>query len=97
MLMEKLKALQHIFNEDRVKAQKYAETIQVLQKDFKLEKAAITAADKSTCLHSDNFEINTYKSQVNESVLVAQLIENCLLSSLKNIFQTYSRGSCFIE
>ena len=64
------------FNEDRVKAQKYAKPIQVLQKDFKLSKAAITAADNSTCLHSDTFEINTYKSQVNESVLVAQLREN---------------------
>ena len=31
------------------------------------------AAENSTCLHSYSFEINTGKSQGNESVLVAQL------------------------
>ena len=36
---------------------------------MKLTKAAITAADNSTCLQSDTFEINTDKSQDNESVL----------------------------
>ena len=69
MLMEKLKALQQSFNEERVKVEKDAETIQVLQKDLKLKKSARTAADNSTCLHSDIFEIKTDKSQDNESVL----------------------------
>ena len=67
MLMEQLKALEQIFNEWRVKAEKYAKTIQVLQKYLKLTKSARTAADNSTCLHSDSFEINTDKSQDNES------------------------------
>ena len=41
---------QHIFNEDMEKAEKYAETIQVLQKDLKRAKLARKAADNSTCL-----------------------------------------------
>ena len=69
MLMEQLKALQNIFNEERVEAEKYAKTFQVIQKCLKLTKAARTAADNSTFLHSDSFEINTDKSQDNESVL----------------------------
>ena len=44
-----------------VKAEKDAETIQVPQKYLKLIKAARTAAENSACLHSDSFEINTYK------------------------------------
>ena len=67
--MEQLKALQQSFNKERAKAQKYAKTIQVLQKDLKLPKASIIAADNSTFLQSDSFEINTDKSQDNESVL----------------------------
>ena len=51
------------------KQRNYAETIQVLEKYLKLKKAARRAADNSTCLHWDSFEINTYKSQYNESVL----------------------------
>ena len=62
-----------------VKAEKDAETIQVPQKYLKLKKSARTAADNSTYLHSDSFEINTYKSQKNESTLVSQLMEKCLL------------------
>ena len=50
MLMEKLKALQHSFNEEREKSEKDSETIQVLHKYLKLKKSARTAADKSTCL-----------------------------------------------
>ena len=77
--MEQLKALQQSFIEERSKEEKYSETIQVLQTDLKLEKSSRTAADNSTFLHSDSFEINTDKSQVNKSVLVAQLRENFLL------------------
>ena len=40
MLREQLKALQHSFNEERGKSDKGAETIQLLQKDLKLEKQA---------------------------------------------------------
>ena len=69
MLMEKLKALQQIFDEERVKAEKDSKTIQVLQRDLKLTKLARTAEENSTCLHSDRFEINTDKSQDIESVL----------------------------
>ena len=43
-----------------------------------LEKSAWKAADNSTCSNLDNFEINTNKSQGNESFLVAQLKENIL-------------------
>ena len=57
--MEKFKALQQSFNAERLEAEKYAETIQVLQKYLELTKAARTAADNSTCLHSDSFGINT--------------------------------------
>ena len=60
---------QHSFNEQRVKAYKDAETIQIPHKYFKLKKSARTSADNLTCLHTDNFEINTDKSQDNESVL----------------------------
>ena len=77
-LWNKLKAPQKSFNEERVKSEKDSKTIQELQKDLKLVKAAKISADNSTFLHSDSFEINTGKSQVNESVLVDQLIENCL-------------------
>ena len=38
ILREKLKALKHSFNSERGKSQKGSETIQVLQKDLKLEK-----------------------------------------------------------
>ena len=69
MLMEQLKSLQQIINEEGVKAQKYSEIIQVLQKYLKLTKSARTAANNSTFLNSDSFEINTDKSQYNESVL----------------------------
>ena len=55
MLMEKLDSLKHIFNEERVKVEKYAKTIQLVQKDLKLTKAGRTAAENSTCLHSDIF------------------------------------------
>ena len=79
MLMKTLKALKQSFIEDRVKSEKDAETIQVLQKDLKLSKAARTSADNLNCLHSDIFEINTDKSKVNESVLVDQFRKNCLL------------------
>ena len=80
MLMKKLKALRHSFNEDRVRSNKDAETIQVPQKYLKTTIAARTAADNSTCLHSNSFEINTYKSQDNELVLsYSTHRENCLL------------------
>ena len=51
MLREQLKALQQSFNEEMAKAEKGAESIQILQKDLKLAKAARKAADNSTCLH----------------------------------------------
>ena len=44
MLMEKLKASQHGFNEERVKSDKDSKTIQVPQKYLKSTKAARTAA-----------------------------------------------------
>ena len=69
MLMEQLKELQQIFNEERSKSEKDTETMKIIQKYLKLTKAARTAADNSTCLHSDIFEIKTDKSQDNESVL----------------------------
>ena len=71
MLMKQFNILQQSFNEESAKSEKYAKQIQVLQKDLKLAKALITAAENSTCIHSDSFEINTSKSQVIESVLVA--------------------------
>ena len=40
MFLEQLKELQQIFNEERIKADKISKTIQVLQKDLKLVKAA---------------------------------------------------------
>ena len=73
--MEKLRALQQIFYEERVKAEEYSEIIQVLQKYLKSTKLARTTAENSTCLRSDSLEINTYISQDNESFLVAQLRE----------------------
>ena len=51
--MEKIKAFQHSFNEERLKSEKYSKTIQVPQKDLKFKKSVRTAADNSTCLHSD--------------------------------------------
>ena len=53
ILMEKIKAFQHSFNEERLKSEKYSKTIQVPQKDLKFKKSVRTAADNSTCLHSD--------------------------------------------
>ena len=38
-----------------------------------ISKAVIKAAYKSTCLHSDSFEINIGKSHGNESTRVSQL------------------------
>ena len=67
--MEQLQALQPIFNEKRVKAEKDAKTIQVPQKYLKSTKAERTEAENSTFLHSYSFEINTDKPQYNESVL----------------------------
>ena len=71
--MEQLKALQRSFNEERAQSEKHAKNIQVLQKYLELKIAARTSADNSTFLHSDSFEINTNKSQDNESFLVGQL------------------------
>ena len=82
MLTEKLKSLQHSFNEERVKSEKDAKTTQVLQKYLKLTKASRTSADNSTCLHSEIFEINTEKSQDNESVV--SFSTNRKLSSLES-------------
>ena len=48
----------------------------------KVSKASRKAADNLTCLYSKSYEINTRKSQVDKSVLVAQLIEN--ISSLES-------------
>ena len=79
MIMEQLKALQQIFNEERVKAEKDAETIQVLNKYLKSTKATIIAAYKSTCLHSYSFKINIDKLQDNESVLSCLTQRKCLL------------------
>ena len=59
----KLKELQHSFNDDRAKPEKRAKKVQLLQKELKLEKSEITAAENSTCLNSDSFEINTGKLQ----------------------------------
>ena len=44
-LRKKLNKLQHICNEKRGRAEKGDKTIQVLQKDLKLAKTAITAAE----------------------------------------------------
>ena len=46
---------------------------------LKLAKTARKSAENPTCFDSDSFEINTGKSQNNESVLVTQLRENFLL------------------
>ena len=61
--------MQQSFNEYRLKSERDAEPIQVLQKYLKLNNSARISADDSTFLHSDSFEINTEKSQDNESVL----------------------------
>ena len=45
MLMEQIKASQQSFHDERVKAEKYSKTIQVLQKYLKSTIAARTAAD----------------------------------------------------
>ena len=57
-LMEKLRALQHSFNKERVKVEKYSETIQVPQKYLKWTKAERTTADNSTWLHPESFKVN---------------------------------------
>ena len=62
--------MQQTFNEDWVKSYKDAKIVQLIQKYMKLTKAARTSAENSTWLHSDSFEINTYKSQDNESVII---------------------------
>ena len=68
------------------KPEKDTKKIQVLQKEYKLEKASRKAAENSTWLHWYSFEINTDKSQGNESVLVSQLKEKLSFYSLiKNI------------
>ena len=46
---------------------------------LKFSKTEIKSAENSSFLHTDSFKINTLKSQVNESVLVAQLWENFIL------------------
>ena len=51
IIMDKLKALQHSFNEESAKSKKEAETIQVLNKDLKLAKAEIKSADNSHFLY----------------------------------------------
>ena len=84
--MKKINALQQSFNQEKLKSEKYVKTVQVLQEYLKIAKAARTAADNSTFLHSDIFQINTDKLQVNELLLVDQPIENFLIWSLtKNI------------
>ena len=65
-LMEKLKALQQIFDEEKGKAQKGAKTIQVPQKYLKLVKSSRKLAYNSTSLYSDGFKITTGKSQGSE-------------------------------
>ena len=55
------------------------------------------AADSSTCLHSDNFEINTVKLQGNESVLVDQFWETFFFIFRPKICQTDSIKSCHRE
>ena len=79
ILMEKLKSLQESSNEEILKVEKEVETIQLIYKDLESAKSARIPAENSTCFHSDIFEINKDKSKVNGSVLVDQLIENCLL------------------
>ena len=63
-----------------------------------LAKSARKEADNPTCLNSDNIEINTEKSQGNESVLVYQLKKKTFFFRvLPKIFQTDSRRSCLRE
>ena len=69
-LWEKLKANQRSFNEDILKAEKGAKTIQVLHKDLKLAKASRKSVDNSNFLHLDGFEINTGKVQGVTLILV---------------------------
>ena len=61
------------------KSEKGYKTIQVLQKDLKLSKPARKSVENSTCLHWDRLEVNTGKSQGNESVLFAEIREKFLL------------------
>ena len=79
IFMKQLKALQQSFNEERVKEEKDTETILVLQKYLKLLKTERSAAYNLTCLHPYISEINTDKSQDNESVLCWSTQINCLL------------------
>ena len=51
MFMQQIKALQQTFNEGKGKSDKVDETIQLLQKDLKLAKAARKLAENSTYLH----------------------------------------------
>ena len=55
--------MQQSFNKEREKSEKGDETIEVIQKDLKLAKAARKLADNSTSLHSDSFEIIIEKLQ----------------------------------
>ena len=93
MLREEIKALQQIFIEEISKVEKGAETIQVLKKNLLLEKLARRAADNSTCFYSYNFEINTGKSQGNESVVVSQPQKTFLFRVWPKICQTDSKIS----
>ena len=71
--------MQQSFIEEREKPYKEAKATQVLEKHFYLAKPEKTSVENSTCLYSDSFEINTDKSQVNESVQVDQLRLNCII------------------
>ena len=51
MLRDKLKVLQLSFNEEKEKSEKGSKTIQVINKDLKLEKYAGKTADNSTCFY----------------------------------------------
>ena len=82
--------MQHIFNEESGKLEKGSKTIQVIQKDLESANVEIKSADNSFCVHSDSFEINTGKSQRNESVLVAQLQETLLFRVSPKICQKIS-------
>ena len=55
--------MQHNFNEKRGKSEKGAKTIQVLQKDLKLSKAARKSAENSTHFNTDKLKISTGKLQ----------------------------------
>ena len=47
ILMEQVKASKKNFNDEKKKSEKYAETIQILQKDLKRVKSSKTAAENS--------------------------------------------------